>query len=189
MREQEVEVFNKLMNQPIALIPEDCTLKNRQLGVRLIFSELEELARESGVLQTFRNLCHDVTQKGEMAPSDSDVINKVGQLDGLCDVQYTLSWAVNVFGFSKNFDKAFLEVCRSNNSKACNSPEEAEATKAYWENSENHEGGGEHHIEPVSVPYPEPTRGSRIYYVVKRTSDGKVRKSVNYSPAQLELFV
>ena len=182
-REEKVAVFNKIMGQPVGIDPKSVPLKLRQLAIRLIFEELRELAEASGVKQTFVLLCNPVSEKGFTASEvDGDVKDQVLQLDGLADVQYTLSWAVNVLGYPEVFQAAFEEACRSNDSKACTTPEEAEQTKAYWENENNPEAGGEHFIDPVVTD-------GITYYVVKRKSDEKVRKSISYSPANFAQFI
>lgn len=183
-REAQVAVFHKLMNQNFSNNPNDVTLKNKQLAIRLIYSELEELAKACGVSGTFQQLASQTLNAS--AKEDTGVIDQVLQLDGLCDVQYTTSWAVNMLGHSAHFPEAFKEVCRSNNSKACPTIEDAEKTKAYWENSETPEGGEEHYIDEVSIA----TADSILTcYVVKRQSDGKVRKALTYSPANFEQFI
>ncbi len=195
-RENQVAVFNKLMNQPIGDNPKETSRKNLSLGIGLIFSELKELAEASGMVGTFKVLSTEAMgiklsdeEKAKLLSEDTGIVNEVLQLDGLVDVQYTTSWAVNVFGHSNYFSEAFTEGCRSNNSKACKTLEEADETKAYWENPENNEGGGEHFIETVTVNPPDDVlASSETYYVVKRKGDGKVRKAKNYSKANFRQF-
>ncbi len=90
--------------------------------------------------------------------------------DALADIQYVLSGAILEFGLGEKFKQIFDEVQRSNMSKTCKTIEEAEATqKHYKENkgmtSEIKESNGE--------------------YLVYRIEDGKVLKSINYSPADI----
>lgn len=189
-REQQVLEFNKLMNQPVSDDPRIVPLELRQLGIKLIFEELKELAEASGCRATFNELCMDAQEKLTDSEflTDSEEVNVVEQLDGLCDVAYTTSWAANVFGHGKYFQHAFDEVCRSNNSKACDTEEDAIATKEHWESPDVKEGGGEHFIDKVAVDSSGP--GTPVWrYVVKRKEDGKVRKSIKYTPANLKQFV
>lgn len=202
-REERVEIFNKIMGQPIGEDPKEVPLHLRKLAMSLIFEELAETAEASGVEESFLRMCVLHTVK-KTRPSvnlekdadvqdllndlqdsfeennirDTDQIDEILQLDGLCDVQYTLSWAVNVLGHKTNFEQAYIETCRSNDSKACSSEEEAEATKVFWTEEEN---GEPHFIDRVE-------EGGKTYLVVKRTKDGKVRKSINYSPANFKQF-
>jgi predicted HAD superfamily Cof-like phosphohydrolase len=94
--------------------------------------------------------------------------------DALCDLQYVLSGAVLEFGFGEKFVELFNEVQRSNMSKACNTLAEAEATVAHYKAKDNtkseiKEKGGK--------------------YLVYRSEDNKVLKSVNYSPADLASII
>lgn len=199
-REEKVAVFNRIMGQPVADNHKEVPLKLRQLGIKLIFEELKELAIASGCEKTYFDLCVDSMNESVVksvfhdAPteqtqeyiaehkaikevvgehiSDSDIIDEVEQIDGLADVQYTLSWAVNVFGHSSRFIKAFDEACESNNSKACKTKDEAIETVTYWENKD----GVPCHIEEIDG-----------LFVVKN-SFGKVKKSVNYIPTNYKLL-
>jgi predicted HAD superfamily Cof-like phosphohydrolase len=104
------------------------------------------------------------------AINDKDL---VGIADALGDLQYVLSGAILEFGFTNNFDKIFNEIHRSNMSKLCKTVEEAEATiKKYY-------------LDGVEAYYEKDGE----YYHVKRTSDHKTLKSINYSPADLKQFI
>ena len=80
-----------------------------------------------------------------------------------------LAGAVHEFGMGTRFGTLFDEVHRSNMSKACASLAEAEATVAHYE--AKGQPGAIHEVEGK--------------WLVKRKDDGKVLKSVNYSPASL----
>ncbi len=90
--------------------------------------------------------------------------------DALCDIQYVLSGAVLEFGLGNKFVELFNEVQRSNMSKACSSYDEAKETvKFYFEKDGT--------IAEIVQD------GDK--FLVYRTSDNKVLKSVKYSPANL----
>ncbi len=95
--------------------------------------------------------------------------NIVEVADAFCDLQYVLSGAILEFGLSEKFKELFDEVHRSNMSKACQSVEEAEQTIAFYKNSD------------CDAYY----RQEGDLFLVYRTSDDKVLKSINYSPADL----
>jgi len=91
--------------------------------------------------------------------------------DALCDIQYVLSGAILEFGMADKFKMLFDEVQRSNMSKTCKTMAEAEATQ-------------KHYLE---------TRGTESFietkdgeFLVYRTADKKVLKSVQYSPADIK---
>ena len=91
--------------------------------------------------------------------------------DAFCDIQYVLSGAILEFGLGPKFFDLFAEVQRSNMSKACKSMEEAQATQAkYLE-----EQGVESYVKKVGDEF-----------LVYRTSDSKVLKSIHYSPADIK---
>jgi predicted HAD superfamily Cof-like phosphohydrolase len=127
--------------QPIIPAPERCRLR-----LALLEEELKELrqAIEDG--------------------------NLVEVADAFCDLQYVLSGAILEFGMGEKFRALFDEVQRSNMSKVCHSPAEAEETIAYY--AEN---------RGVEAYYVE----SNGHYLVYRKDDNKTLKSVRYSPADL----
>ncbi len=94
----------------------------------------------------------------------------VGIADALCDLQYVLSGAVLEFGMGAHFKALFDEVQASNMSKVCRSYEEAEKTQKYYTQRD----GTESYIVKKDHGY-----------LVYRTTDGKVLKSINYQPPNL----
>lgn len=91
--------------------------------------------------------------------------------DALCDIQYVLSGAVLEFGLGEKFVDLFNEVQRSNMSKACSTHEEAEATVI-------------HYFEKDGTEAKIMEDGDK--FLVYRSADNKVLKSVGYSPADLK---
>eukprot|EP00667_Euglena_gracilis_P028418 EG_transcript_36247 len=90
--------------------------------------------------------------------------------DALADLQYVLSGTVLEFGLGDRFRAVFDEVHRSNMSKACRTPEEAQATVEHY------------------TALGQPCHFDRMpdgCYVVRRSADDKVLKSVRYSPPSL----
>ena len=91
--------------------------------------------------------------------------------DGLCDLMYVLVGSILEFGLKDKFNTLFNEVQRSNMSKACRSQQEALETLSYYKQKDGTEG----RYEEVNGKY-----------IVYRSADNKVLKSVGYSPASLE---
>merc|ERR1712232_335846 len=108
---------------------------------------------------------------GKAAIAAGDLIESA---DALADLQYVLSGAVLEFGLHRRFKAIFDEVQRSNMSKACANQEEAEATLVHYKATK----GMEAEIQPL---------GGRL--IVRRVPDGKVLKSVQYSPPHLRPLV
>lgn len=113
------------------------------------------------------NLLREELDELEEACKKGDLVEAA---DALCDLQYVLSGAVLEFGLKYKFNKLFSEVQRSNMSKSCTSLTEAEDTVRYWT-----------------------SQGQECYYkkkdgryLVYRTKDDKVLKSVGYSKADLK---
>lgn len=104
----------------------------------------------------------------KQAIEDNDLVEIA---DALADLQYVLSGAILEFGLKEKFNTLFDEVQRSNMSKACNSQQEALATLSHYKQKDGTEG----RYEQVNGKY-----------IVYRSSDNKVLKSVGYSPASLE---
>jgi predicted HAD superfamily Cof-like phosphohydrolase len=98
----------------------------------------------------------------------------VGIADALSDLQYVLSGAVLEFGLGAKFKHLFDEVQRSNMSKTCKSLDEALATQSYY---------AEHKDTKSFI---EEKNGE---FLVFRTSDRKVLKSVKYSEADLHSII
>ena len=105
------------------------------------------------------------------ALENNDIIEAA---DALADLQYVLSGAILELGLGHKFSALFAEVHRSNMSKTCKNIEEALATQEYYLREKNTES------------FLVEKNGE---YLVLRSSDKKVLKSINYSAADVEAFV
>ena len=95
-------------------------------------------------------------------------------LDALCDITYvSLGNGVMLHGLKDKFNDAYAEVQASNMSKACNSEAEAEETVKV----RSEQQGEDCHYEKVGD-----------FYIVYRTRDRKVMKSINYFKPDLKKF-
>lgn len=101
--------------------------------------------------------------------------NIVEVLDALCDIQYVLDGAFHTFGMANIKEQAMDAVQESNMSKFCKSEEEALATKQYYEKA-----GVETYYKLMGMRTGD--EKTTLYWVVYRTSDNKILKSVNYKP-------
>ena len=98
----------------------------------------------------------------------------VGILDALCDITYvSLGNGTMLHGLKGKIWEAYQEVQASNMSKSCETESEAKATVA----QRSEEKGHPCHYEQV---------GDR--WVVYRSSDRKVMKSINYFAPDLKQF-
>jgi len=100
--------------------------------------------------------------------------NIVEVLDALCDITYvSLGNGVMLHGLKDKFNDAYAEVQASNMSKACKNEQEAIETV----NVRTEQQGEPCHYEKVGD-----------YYIVYRTRDRKVMKSINYFKPDLKKF-
>ena len=100
--------------------------------------------------------------------------NIVEVLDALCDITYvSLGNGAMLHGLKDKVWPAYMEVQASNLSKACSTQEEAQATV----DLRSREQGESCHYEQVADKY-----------VVYRTRDRKVMKSINYFKPNLKQF-
>jgi predicted HAD superfamily Cof-like phosphohydrolase len=102
------------------------------------------------------------------AIEDNDLIEAA---DAFCDLQYVLSGAILEFGLGEKFAELFAEVQRSNMSKACETEEQVTKTIEHYKRVKGEEST---------------FKASDGKYIVYRKSDGKVFKSIDYSPADLD---
>ena len=111
-------------------------------------------------LEEYKEAC----QKGDI----------VGVLDALCDITYvSLGNGTMLHGLKDKFIDAYAEVQASNMSKACKTEEEAKIT-----------------AEKEAIRVGEPTHYEKIgeHWIVYRTRDRKVLKSINYFKPDLKKF-
>lgn len=143
----QVKEFHKLFGHPIGESPESNeALKIRQLRIKLLFEELKELSEAGDVKATFAELCIiSLSKDGVLSPQkahgdydklalkllgleDGDKVNKIEELDAICDIQYVLDGKKLTSGLHTITDKAFELVHTSNMCKAHISHEHAEDT-------------------------------------------------------------
>ena len=171
---EAVKEFHVQFGHPINDVKDEIPLKVRQLRVKLIFEELQELAEASDIRHTFGQLCETfLTENQDDNLKDGNNVNKVEELDALCDIQYVLSGAIIATGHHKNFDQSFEDVQESNMSKLCANENDIASTQGKYLSE-----GVSSHVEP---------RGDK--FVVLRDGDDKVLKNVNYKAVDLSKYV
>ena len=113
------------------------------------------------------NLLQEELNELKEALADKDIVEVA---DALCDLQYVLSGAILEFGLGNLFSELFDEVQRSNMSKTCKTEKEATETQAHYLKTKG--------VESFIVERED-------QFLVFRSNDKKVLKSVEYSPADL----
>jgi len=117
------------------------------------------------------NLLQEELNELKEAIAENDLVEIA---DALSDIQYVLSGAVLEFGLGDSFKSLFDEVQRSNMSKSCKTMNEAEATQKHYMETKG------------TASFIEEKNGE---YLVFRTTDKKVLKSIKYSAADLKSIV
>lgn len=128
---EQVKQFHETFNHPVGEIGKE-PLAVRQLRIKLLFEELQELAEASDCMGTFRDLCIPVEKHytdviGEPIP-DGDDVNIVEELDALADIQYVLNGKILTAGLHNCFDENFDLVHANNMNKLHRDWEHAEET-------------------------------------------------------------
>ena len=120
---EKVKEFHELFEHPIGTDP-NCVepLKIRQLRIKLLFEELQELAVASDVQGTFGELCtkalNEEFDENETGYQDGDVVDKVEELDAITDIQYVLDGKKLTSGLHTITEEAFNLVHANNMKKA-----------------------------------------------------------------------
>ena len=112
-----VKSFNKTFGFPIREIDEIEPLESRQLRIKLLFEELQELAQAGDLNETFYNLCsnHLISYNlNDIEVIDGNNVDKVEELDAITDIQYLLEGKKLSSGLHEISDKAF-ELVHENN--------------------------------------------------------------------------
>mgnify|MGYP003334270412 CR=1 FL=1 len=169
---EAVNEFHQAFGHPTNPKNADIPLELRQLRIKLLFEELEELAEATGCKGTMYDLCQFYGEG--VAQFDEDKRDKVEEIDALADLQYVLSGAILAMGHHETFDEAFDEVQRSNMSKMCNTLQEAKDTQDWYSERDG--------TSSIVVD-----KGDK--WVVLRENDKKILKNKYYSPADLSKFV
>jgi hypothetical protein len=117
------------------------------------------------------NFIKEETEELAEAVQEKDIVSV---LDAICDLLYVaVGNATMAFGLKDKLLPAYAEVQASNMSKVCTSVEEAEETVRVRAEQQ----GEPCHFEKVGE-----------YYIVYRTRDKKVMKSINYFSPNLKQF-
>lgn len=128
------------------------------------------IPRDTKLTDFVINFIKEETEELAQAVENRDIVEI---LDGICDLLYVaVGNATMVFGLKDKLIDAFQEVQDSNMSKVCITEEEA--------------------IETVKVRSEQygPCHYNKVgdYYIVYRTADDKVMKSINYFRPDLKKF-
>jgi predicted HAD superfamily Cof-like phosphohydrolase len=116
------------------------------------------------------NFIQEELDEYKVAADDGDII---GVMDAFCDIMYVLSAGIMAYGLKDKFLAAYGEVQASNLSKSCATEEEADATAKF-------------RAAASQRPCHFEKRGDK--YIVYRSEDRKVQKSLSYFAPNLKQF-
>jgi predicted HAD superfamily Cof-like phosphohydrolase len=116
------------------------------------------------------NFIQEELDEYKVAADDGDII---GVMDAFCDIMYVLSAGIMAYGLKDKFLAAYGEVQASNLSKSCTTEEEADATAKY---------------RAAASQRPCHFEKRKDKYVVYRSEDRKVQKSLSYFAPNLKQF-
>jgi hypothetical protein len=112
MNSDKVKLFMQLAGQAYARTPHKGDAKLRELGARLLLSEvLEYVIKGLGVTPSFNGVAISDANTLEYQ-ANNDLANPLEMLDGLADTAYTMYW--NALAFGMPIEQAFELVCDNN---------------------------------------------------------------------------
>lgn len=167
----QVEEFHKTFNHPVNKDISQLTLSRMKLRISLIQEELDELI---GGFEHLKSKLFNIESSNILEKEQIDSLlleSKVEIADALGDLMYVLVGTILECGLKDKFNEVFSEIHRSNMSKACDTLEEAEATKKKYEKTTDNKY------------FISPNKETNKYLVYRE--DSKLIKNVNYSPANL----
>lgn len=165
-----VEDFHLNFQNPVYTNLDDIPKERKLLRLKLALEELTELAEALGVKFSFAQLMEDEAYKyllDEDNHYNTDKVNKADVLDALCDIEYINNGSIKEFGLENIYDTAFLAVHQSNMTKLCKDEVEAAQTVLNYEK------------QGIETYFESNGKGK---FIVKRKSDNKILKNINYTP-------
>jgi predicted HAD superfamily Cof-like phosphohydrolase len=145
---------------------------NEAFGVDRYPTPQPNIFKENPKLVELRlNLIREEVKELEDAVKNHDMVETV---DALADILYVVYGAGDCFGIK--LDEAYQTVHSSNMTKICISEEEAKETVEWYKKNK---------ADIYPTPTYKPTADEK-HWIVYNKSTGKVLKSINYLPAQLE---
>mmetsp|Transcript_20427 Transcript_20427/g.50090 ORF Transcript_20427/g.50090 Transcript_20427/m.50090 type:complete len:416 (-) Transcript_20427:325-1572(-) len=156
---ESVAQYHHLFRLPIVASPTLPNTERGELQVSLLQEEIQGLKTAIG------------SKNNGLVPAANAMAN----------LQYAIGRAVLEFGMGGLFLSMFDEVHRSHMSKICNSRSEAEATQRFHRSKK----GMDSVIETVVPSIGQEDAATRSKWLVLRSKDHKMLKSVKYAPANL----
>lgn len=187
MQADKVKTFMTLAGQRTTNLYRVGTQKERELGAKLLLSEvLEYVINGLGVTPSFNGT--EITAPDELQyKASEDEPNEIEMIDGLADVAYTMYW--NTLAFGIPLEEAFDLVCDNNLEKFVNL-DAANESLLQFSSLERELWHLDKNIEwPEDVVKVDIVKVDGVHYAVGKDASGKVKKPSSYSSVQLEVLV
>ncbi len=180
MTGEKIQKFMQLGGQSVAKSLSTGSVTQRQLGARLLLSEvLEYVIHGLGITPTVNGVKITDADAVDYAVTDTPP-DKTEMLDGLADVAYTMYW--NALAFGIPLEEAFQLVCDNNLEKFVKL---SNWTNPIGELSPDTWHCGADIKWPEAVVRVEVVRVNKEYFAVGKDSSGKVRKPAHYRQVDL----
>lgn len=172
--------FHRRMNQHVGEKLELPPSNVIDLRLNLVIEEFSETVKAMGS-EAYSDYGRKLYKKSEEVRYEVEklreklVYDPIALRDGFADTQVVLTGTAISFGLHVNnvADEDFAEVMDSNDSKACKTLEEAEATQKFYREEKGENSTIDEH------------NGT---YLVLRVPDRKLLKSINYKPANFKEY-
>jgi predicted HAD superfamily Cof-like phosphohydrolase len=176
----QVEEFHKAFGHPVQDTP-SVPANRVALRLNLILEELYELAEASGAVGTFNQLMADKlgVNYSILVENGVDLINRgesniVECADAIGDIFYVVAGAAHEYGLGKVMPAVSADIHASNMSKLCTTLGQVDRTI-------------EKYTSEGIATYAKPVGES--LFAIYRAEDNKILKSIDYTPANLEVIV
>lgn len=168
-----VQEFETACGATLTQLPVQPSVEKLKLRLSLELEELYEKAQAMGLEGSFQDMLTDRCINEYSGIEDTNIYDPVALLDACCDQRYVQDGTVLTCGLDKVFYPAFAEVHRSNMSKFPATMNDAVQTSL------------EYKRQGVDTTW----GASGPKWVVRRATDGKILKALQYSPANLSALL
>lgn len=186
MQADKIKTFMTLAGQKTATIYREGSQQERELGAKLLLSEvLEYVIKGLGVIPSF-NGTQITAPDGLEYKATTNQPDEIEMIDGLADVAYTMYW--NALAFGVPLEEGFDLVCDNNLEKFINLQNQNNSNfthgsldKEKWHLDQNVSW-------PEDVTKVEIIKIEETHYAVGKDASGKVKKPSSYSSVDLSVL-
>ena len=186
MQADKVKTFMALAGQKTSTIYRNGNERERELGAKLLLSEvLEYVIKGLGVVPSF-NGTQIVSPDGLEYRATQIEPNEIEMIDGLADVAYTMYW--NALAFGVPLEEGFDMVCDNNLEKFVNLPNQNESAIPHGPLDRERWHLDQNISWPEEVVQVEVVKIQGTHYAVGKDASGKVKKPSSYCSVDLSVL-